>query len=69
MDNALPLHIKSLEFDSHQVRFFLFFVVGCFFFFALFCFLKTYRKRFAASIYEEMMSHMTVNLKKLERTS
>ena len=68
MDNALPLHIKSLEFDSHQVRFFLFFVVVCFFL-ALFCFLKTYRKRFAASIYLEMMSHMTVNLKKLERTS
>ena len=67
MDDALPLHIKSLEFDSHQVKFF-FFVVVCFFF-ALFCFLKTYRKRFAASIYKEMMSHMTVNLKKLERTS
>ena len=67
MDNALPLHIKSLEFDSHQVKFF-FFVVVCFFF-ALFFFLKTYRKRFAASIYKEMMSHMTVNLKKLERTS
>ena len=31
MDDALPLHIKSLEFDSHQVNFF-FFVVVCFFF-------------------------------------
>ena len=45
-----------------------------FFFFivVLFCFVSfflTYRKRFAASLYQEIMSPLTVNLKKLERTS
>ena len=65
--NTLPLHVEDLGFDSCRLRLFSFFRKR----FVLFCFFfeKTYRKRFAASIYQEIMSHLTVNLKKLERTS
>ena len=65
MDNALPLHVECLGFETSET--FFFFRSP----FVLFLFLKrrTYRKRFATSIYKEKTSHLTVNLKKCERTS
>ena len=46
MDNTLSLHIEGLGFDSCWVRLFSFFLSRFVSFFK-----KTYRKRFAASIY------------------
>ena len=59
MDNAFLLHVQSLGFDSCSVRLFSFFRSR----------FVTYRKRFVASIYQEITSHLIVYLKKLERTS
>ena len=67
MDNALPLHVEGFVFDSCWVRLFTFFR-SRFVSFCLFLKKKTYRKRFAASIYQEITLHLTVNLNKLKCT-